>query len=336
LSNPRTGNRRIKLLPVRVFASALVLALIYFAAPVSLAQNVPEDYMSRLQRASGLEREIADLEDQLARARQDWITVSQRLEEVERKILDSYLKVDAAEAAVESARRSLNSKLRYLYMEGRQDALVQLMGSKDLSDFLTRYDYVLHVANREADSFTQLKKKRAELRREQDRLIAFKQEAARLARGSDTEALEALIAQKKNELAELNGSLIETQLPATQSALPTDFNPVRVFSKPDENGFVRTGQIFSGYCSWYGEEFQGRPTASGERFEQYGFTCAHRTLPLGTWLRVTFRGRSVIVRVNDRGPSVKGRMLDLSRGAAEAIGLTGVQWVDCELVVPRS
>ena len=51
---------------------------------------------------------------------------------------------------------------------------------------------------------------------------------------------------------------------------------------------------------------------------------------------MTFRGRSAIVKVNDRGPFVKGRILDLSRGAAESIGLTGVQWVDCELVVPKS
>ncbi len=324
-------------LQLRLPGTALaVLLMCALAASAALAQSAPEDYMSRLERASRLEREIADLEEQLARARQDWVAASQRLEEVEGRILDSYLKVDAAEAAVENARRSLNSKLRYLYMEGRQDALVQLMGSKDVSEFLTRYDYVLHVANREADAFAQLKDRRSELRREQDRLIAFKQEAARLARGSDTAALEALISQKKNELAELNGSLIETQLPATQSPLPTDFRPTRVYAKPDENGFVRTGQIFSGYASWYGNELHGRPTASGERYDQYGFTCAHRTLPLGTWLRVTFRGRSVIVRVNDRGPSVKGRTLDLSRGAAEVIGLTGVQWVDCELVVPRS
>ncbi|MGJ0509117.1 MAG: septal ring lytic transglycosylase RlpA family protein [Methylocystis sp.] len=63
-------------------------------------------------------------------------------------------------------------------------------------------------------------------------------------------------------------------------------------------------------------------TASGERFNQWGMTAAHRTLPLGTRLRVTHQGRSVVVRVNDRGPAVwTGRSLDLSRGAATAIGL---------------
>ena len=78
-----------------------------------------------------------------------------------------------------------------------------------------------------------------------------------------------------------------------------------------------------GIASWYGNEFHGRMTASGEVFDQYAYTAAHRTLPFGTYLQVTFldSNKSVIVRVNDRGPHVSSRVLDLSRGAAEAIGL---------------
>lgn len=70
--------------------------------------------------------------------------------------------------------------------------------------------------------------------------------------------------------------------------------------------------------------WQGRHTASGERFNPNGYTAAHRTLRFGTRLRVTYRGRSVIVRINDRGPFIRGRHLDLSRGAARAIGLNKV------------
>lgn len=76
--------------------------------------------------------------------------------------------------------------------------------------------------------------------------------------------------------------------------------------------------------SYYGFELSGHRTASGERFNPYGFTCAHRTLPFGTQIIVTnpFNGRSVTVRVNDKGPFVGGRSLDLSYGAARAIGFT--------------
>src|SRR5271154_4099379 len=83
-----------------------------------------------------------------------------------------------------------------------------------------------------------------------------------------------------------------------------------------------TGRSFSGIASYYGNE-SGSKTASGERFNQNAMTCAHRSLPFGTKLRVTHGGRSVIVTVNDRGPFIRGRVLDLSTGAAQAIGLTG-------------
>ncbi|WP_065751628.1 septal ring lytic transglycosylase RlpA family protein [Bradyrhizobium paxllaeri] len=87
-------------------------------------------------------------------------------------------------------------------------------------------------------------------------------------------------------------------------------------------GSQSTGRGFSGKASFYGNE-SGSKTASGQRFNQNAMTAAHRSLPFGTKLRVTHRGQSVIVTINDRGPFIKGRVLDLSKGAARAIGLTG-------------
>ena len=82
------------------------------------------------------------------------------------------------------------------------------------------------------------------------------------------------------------------------------------------------GRSFSGLASYYGNE-AGSRTASGQRFNQNALTCAHRSLPFGTRLRVTHGGRSVVVTVNDRGPFIRGRVLDLSTAAARAVGLTG-------------
>ena len=104
-------------------------------------------------------------------------------------------------------------------------------------------------------------------------------------------------------------------------AARTEFAPWR-----DANASITPsfggGRTFSGMASFYGNE-SGRKTASGQRFNQEAMTAAHRTLPFGTKLRVTHGGRSVIVTVNDRGPFVRGRVLDLSTGAARAIGLIG-------------
>ena len=78
-----------------------------------------------------------------------------------------------------------------------------------------------------------------------------------------------------------------------------------------------------GVASWYGRDFDGRRTASGDVFDRQTFSAAHRTLPLGTRARVTnlANGRSVIVRINDRGPFVRGRTLDVSYAAARALGM---------------
>src|ERR1019366_639861 len=82
-----------------------------------------------------------------------------------------------------------------------------------------------------------------------------------------------------------------------------------------------SGRSFSGMASFYGNE-SGSKTASGQRFNQSALTAAHRSLPFGTKLRVTHGGRSVVVTVNDRGPFIHGRVLDLSTAAARAVGLT--------------
>jgi rare lipoprotein A len=82
----------------------------------------------------------------------------------------------------------------------------------------------------------------------------------------------------------------------------------------------------TGTATWYGKQFHGRRTASGERYDMHALTAAHRTFPLGTCVRVTALGgaRSVIVRINDRGPFVRGRIIDLSYAAAQALGIGSV------------
>ena len=83
-----------------------------------------------------------------------------------------------------------------------------------------------------------------------------------------------------------------------------------------------SSRSFSGKASFYGNE-SGSRTASGQRFNQEAMTAAYRTLPFGTRVKVTHAGRSVVVTINDRGPLIRGRVLDLSKGAARAVGLTG-------------
>ncbi len=120
---------------------------------------------------------------------------------------------------------------------------------------------------------------------------------------------------------------VSTAASATPSVTSTQSNILVEFSSRDA---TRTKQLIAqsvGQASYYGNEpGEGGPiTANGERYNSGGLTAAHRTLPFGTRVRVTSpnTGRSVVVRINDRGPFIHGRIIDLSVGAARAIGLTG-------------
>jgi rare lipoprotein A len=92
---------------------------------------------------------------------------------------------------------------------------------------------------------------------------------------------------------------------------------------PPEKRELRRGEVQYGVASWYGADFHGKSTSSGEVYDMYQFTCAHNTLPLGTIVMVTNleNGRSLELKVNDRGPFVKERIIDVSYAAAQMLGM---------------
>lgn len=114
--------------------------------------------------------------------------------------------------------------------------------------------------------------------------------------------------------------------------------PVRRATRIPQGSWDAPGHTETGIASWYGREFAGRPTASGEIFRPQDMTAAHRTLPLGSIVRVTNldNGRSVVLRVNDRGPFVHGRILDCSDAAARALGFHGRGTTRVAIDWPRS
>jgi rare lipoprotein A (peptidoglycan hydrolase) len=112
--------------------------------------------------------------------------------------------------------------------------------------------------------------------------------------------------------------------------------PKRAVSVPSTTTTEKSIITFEGFASWYGKDFQGKKTANGERFNMNALTAAHLTLPFGTRVVVHYpaTGKSVTVRINDRGPFSKKRVIDLSYAAAKAIGLVkaGHGWVDVRVV----
>lgn len=113
--------------------------------------------------------------------------------------------------------------------------------------------------------------------------------------------------------------------PAKKGTAPTASHPV----KSKSHHWFQIGE-----ASWYGRHFQGHKTATGEPFDMNALTCAHRSLPLGSWIRVTNlrNHKFIFVRVNDRGPVPEDRVVDLSYAAARAVGIHGLGRVKLEPV----
>lgn len=139
-------------------------------------------------------------------------------------------------------------------------------------------------------------------------------------------------------LALLVASLGAAQGPNNSEATPAPHKTAP--TKPKANNSTEKPKAYQvGTASWYGEYFDGKPTASGEDYDMYDMTAAHPTLPLGSYVLVTNlrNGKTVVVRVNDRGPVVPDRIIDLSYGAAQALQFKekGLQRVRLDLVKPR-
>jgi len=106
--------------------------------------------------------------------------------------------------------------------------------------------------------------------------------------------------------------------------------------KDVEEAVIEAKEIISGIVSWYADKFHGKKTSSGEAYNKNDYTAAHKTLPFGTKVKVTNQdnGKSVIVKINDRGPHTKNRLMDLSRAAFSEIGSinSGILKVEMEVV----
>src|ERR1700686_790622 len=126
------------------------------------------------------------------------------------------------------------------------------------------------------------------------------------------------------------------QGPNISEAKPAPVSSVQ--TQPEVRKQAKTKPYQIGTASWYGEFFEGKPTASGEPYDMYDMTAAHLTLPMGSYVKVTNlrNGKAIVVRVNDRGPIVPGRIIDLSYGAAQALQFrhSGLQRVRLDVIKP--
>jgi rare lipoprotein A (peptidoglycan hydrolase) len=317
------------------------------AAATAVGPAAGADLESVRKQAQSVADEVSALEHQLA-------DLNDRQEKLDRAIVDATRDIGLIELQIEDLQAEHSAaEERYIaraveaYKSGATQQLALLLSARDFNDLATLIKATEESTQIDEASLTDLARSTAALQQAQkqiddrkQRLMAAKTEAATV-----TSQISSTLDQRKATLARLNDEVQRLEEQArrlaqqrARNAQQADENLFKLLGPsgpapgiPD--GFVGTGVSFEGVASWYGPGFEGNPTASGDIFDPDLFTAASKELPLGTWLFVTHGSEGVVVLVNDRGPYVGGRILDLSQAAAEAIGITGLGWVRAEILI---
>ena len=334
----------------------LLAAFLLAQAPVG-AQTVPVDLEQarREQRAAQARADLAVAG--LAQLSERYARVRVRADRAASRLIDAYLQQTSLQGELARSQSLLDNRADAIYRAGPAAFMDVLLGSSRPADFLARQEMIeralgrgVDQANAALDAHTrsatlqrQIERHRVVLSEQQRQLeelrivmeirLADAQQVAQSA-GKRVRSLEsqqrALLEAAREEqqfskLIQVDGELGEL----LERLGPTGGRGCTI-----PEALERTGETFSGEASFYGDEFAGNPTAIGHPFNPDLFTAAHLTLPLPSYLHVTYGQRCATVLVNDRGPYVDGRILDLSEGSAMYLGLPGVGDIHAEILVP--
>jgi peptidoglycan hydrolase CwlO-like protein len=326
-----------------IYAAIIAALVIMLAAqPPAYARGEGDSLQAEADRVT---YELLELRATRKAAEDNIQSLREELTALDYDIAAASQEIQLLERDLSLCQEAYNQSIRSLYKRGAVTGLEVLLEEEELAILWEDVEYYRRMMESEGEILDDLKSKIDELGLKKRDLNEYRQRRERLSEALDIDLLDTRISELEARLSETNKRMRESRsgaYPQESDADPGGYaipSPgkllERVPSMPPLSDFERTGIRYSGYTTSYGAEFHGRPTASGVIFNMNDYTCAHRSLPFATWLLVTFNGSQVIVQVNDRGPFVPGRVLDLSRRAAESIGLDGVQWTDFEILVPR-
>ena len=342
--------------PVRApLRAALAALLILGAALTAPGPATATDLESLRERAQRVADEVSALGRRLAELDRQRAALAARVAASSRELAALELQAHEARTAYTAARERYVDSAVEVYKQGPSSRLALLLSARNVAELAALARATTEVAELDLDALRDYlaageaaaRAQRAIDRRKQALLDDQAQVTALAAQ------FDATLAQRSVALGRLNAQIAEleaearrrAQLAAARAqAAAAEAAALAGILVPDESGagpasaedlprgFHPTGITFEGIASWYGPGFEGNPTANGEIFNPQAYTAASKELPFGTWLYVSYEGRGVIVRINDRGPYIRGRIIDLSAAAAQAIGL-GLGWVEIEILI---
>lgn len=353
---------------------AVLIAATVAVAPYADALPTASGTVRPVIPFAGLSSDIADVDANLDAATRNALATEARIEELEAENDALIERIDVAEQRVAAqrtlvnearddvatAQQDLNAHVVAMYKRGNLGLLGILLTSEDIAEFVSRTAIISRIVYKDEAVITDLRRALANAQYEEATLTSFLAQGSQLADEQTTRLLELeqLLVEQQQRVSTLTAQSREVLLQARRlnaqtraqwraasipigttiprSTATVDSSPGVTFaiSAYMPRQYTSTGERFSAVCSWYGPGFNGRPTASGQLFNQDDYTCASKTLPFGTVLALTRGNRRVIVYVNDRGPYSESRDLDLSKAAAITLGFSGVQRVTAEIVTP--
>jgi hypothetical protein len=329
-------------------AGAIALSLALTSA--AFAAGAPGPPFDARAEADAVRRELTALIDDLEEA-------TLAADEAAQRWMDLRLRSMETRAAEEEVHRSFSDGVRSAYIAGRGHALELVLGASDLHELAARMPYVSKALAVQTPDVRDLAARRAglervlretesaqrDLIRTEERLETLRARIeTRLARAEAAVRADADALATLNEIRKHYAGTVDRVAGATRTIRyrkgEAMFQAAAPFLGPRTDcsvpkGLRSTGDVISGQASWYGNAFRGKPTASGAIFYPDRYTVAHRTLPFGLFLLIRMGSRCVVSFLNDRGPYVDGRVLDLSYASAQQIGLSGVKGVTATLLV---
>jgi rare lipoprotein A (peptidoglycan hydrolase) len=338
------------------------------AAPVA-AQQEPsiEDRLATARQERGRARtDLEAVERRLADLAAEYRRIKAELDVARRDVVVADQAERSLSARLSEAQAALDTRVRVAYQMGPGATIGILLAADTLSDLASLQIYAARAIDVGAEQVDEvmalrdsLNRVRLDLRRRQARLagavdrldalnlVAAADLAAARASVASTDATVKELEQRQRELEERERELAEARAAAQASidrlvdpGYGTDQSDLLALLGPNQGrgcdippSLVQTNLVIEGISSWYGWELAGQATASGAIFDPRLFTAANKELPLGTFLRVHFQGKCAIVLVNDRGPYQPGWIIDLSKAAADYLGL-GLGHVTADVLVP--
>ncbi len=325
-------------------AAALGASAITQMASAGDLETVRERAQSVADEVTLLERNLEDLHDRRERLEDGIVESSSQIGALESTIAE-------VEDEVAAAGDLYIARAIEAYKGGTTGMRLEMMlAAESVSELLAVAEMNSVAVSIDQRRLEELEDARAEVEEVQDDLDRRKQEQIEVL--AEVEAISAemavtlddrrgLLAELADEVEELEKQVRrEEQLapeppPEPVVEPPSTVTPAALATSDVPEGYVSTGVTFGGVASWYGPGFAGNLTANGEIYDPMGLTAANKELPFNTLLFVKYNGRGVVVRINDRGPYAGDRIIDLSQGAAETVGMSGIGWVEATIVVKK-